>query len=242
PLERAFASPPRGTPCACMKVSSRLRPRCAFSTMSCSNAGIGTAPTSPMAKTAGSSTRKANPSMLLSNLRASRSAVSNVAFMRSCCSIGTRMVLNPMAISHSCARRRPRAQLGEALGVSPFRAGPAGERSAPRSLSSIMQTGRPARSRAARLPDERVALLPLRCVHGARRRRQLQHGRALALAQPGEQHGFPVGELQRIVVHPRLALVDLPEPSHLRPELDVREESKKALVADFLFERDLRAG
>src|SRR5215831_15669946 len=45
-----------------------------------------------------------------------------------------------LAISHSCARRRPCAQLGEALDVSPFRAGPAGEQSAPRSLSSIMPT------------------------------------------------------------------------------------------------------
>jgi hypothetical protein len=26
----------------------------------------------------------------------------------------------------------------------------------------------------------------------------------LAFAQPGEQHGLPVGELQRIVVHPRV--------------------------------------
>jgi hypothetical protein len=46
-----------------------------------------------------------------------------------------------------------------------------------------------------RLPDERIALLALCRVHRARRHRQLQHGRVLAFAQPGEQHGLPVGEL-----------------------------------------------
>src|SRR5262249_19718712 len=30
PLDRAFASPPRGTPCACMKLSKRLRLRFSF--------------------------------------------------------------------------------------------------------------------------------------------------------------------------------------------------------------------
>jgi ParB-like nuclease domain len=55
------------------------------------------------------------------------------------------------------------------------------------------------------LPDERIALLPLRCVHRAPRSRQLQHGCVLAFAHPGEQHGLPVGELQRIVMHARLA-------------------------------------
>jgi hypothetical protein len=94
----------------------------------------------------------------------------------------------------------------------------------------------------ARLPDEQIALLPLRCVHRARRSRQLQHGCVLAFAQPGEQHGLPVGELQRIVVHRRVTYVDLPEPSHFPPELHLREKTKSALVLDFLFERDLRAG
>src|SRR6266446_9564041 len=78
--------------------------------------------------------------------------------------------------------------------------------------------------RCSPLPDERIALLPLRCVHRASRSRQLQHGCVLAFAQPGEQHGLPVGELKRIVMHTRLADVDLPELRH------------------FLFERDLRAG
>jgi phosphohistidine phosphatase len=42
--------------------------------------------------------------------------------------------------------------------------------------------------------------LPFRCVHRAQRSRQLQHGCVLAFARPGEQHGLPVGELQRIVM------------------------------------------
>src|SRR5439155_11511499 len=94
------------------------------------------------------------------------------------------------------------------------------------------------------LPDERIALLPLRCVHGARRSRQLQHGCVLAFAHPGEEDGLPVGELQRIVMHARLAHVDLPELCHFLPELSdfhAREKSKKALVLHLLFERDLRA-
>ena len=62
PLERAFASPLR-TPCVCIKFSKRARLCCSFVAMSCSNAGIGTAATSPTAKAVAGSTRKANPSM-----------------------------------------------------------------------------------------------------------------------------------------------------------------------------------
>ena len=69
----------------------------------------------------------------------------------------------------------------------------------------------PALRRCSPLPDERIALLPLRCVHRMRRSRQLQHGCVLAFAQPGEQHSLPVGELQRIVMHVRLVRVQLPE-------------------------------
>jgi len=64
----------------------------------------------------------------------------------------------------------------------------------------------------------------------------------LAFAQPGEQNGLPVGELQRIVMHVRLAHVDLPELSHFLPEFHDGEKTKNALVNDYLFERDLRAG
>src|SRR5260221_9745305 len=94
-----------------------------------------------------------------------------------------------------------------------------GERSAPRWLSSITHTARQA------LLDERIALLPLRCVHRARRSRQLQHGCVLAFAQPGEQHGLPVGELKRIVMHARLAHVDLPKLCHFLLELPVLHQA-----------------
>ncbi len=42
-------------------------------------------------------------------------------------------------------------------------------------------------------------------------------------------------------MHARLADVDLPELRHFlpeRPEFQAREKNKKALVLDFLFERD----
>jgi hypothetical protein len=90
-----------------------------------------------------------------------------------------------------------------------------------------------------------MLLAHYRCVRKARRSRQLQHGCVLAFAQPGEQHDLPVRELQRIVMKAWLAHVDLPELRHFLPELPefhTREKSKKALVLDFRFERDLRAG
>jgi len=46
-------------------------------------------------------------------------------------------------------------------------------------------------------------------------------------------------------MHARLAHVDLPELRHFLPEIPgfhAREKSKKALVLDFRFERDLGAG
>jgi hypothetical protein len=92
------------------------------------------------------------------------------------------------------------------------------------------------------LPDERIVFLPFHCLHRAPRSGQLQHGCVLAFAQPGEQHGLPVGELQRIVMHPRLAHVDLPESRHLRSQFDVRENDEKAFVLDLFFERDFCAG
>src|SRR5260370_10169881 len=153
------------------------------------------------------------------------------------------LVWKPMSISSSCASRPLYARRwGDDGDVSLFHAPPFGERSAPRSLSSIMRTARQARSSAARLSDERIALLPLRCVHKARRSRQLQHRCVLAFAQPSEQHGLPVGELQRIVMDVWLAHVDPPEPSHFLPAFHIRERRKKPLVPDFLFARNLRAG
>ena len=44
-------------------------------------------------------------------------------------------------------------------------------------------------------------------------RRKLQHCRFLAFHQIGQKHHFPIRELQRIMMRPRLFLVDLPEDS-----------------------------
>src|SRR5262249_49652530 len=87
-----------------------------------------------------------------------RSAVSNVEFIRSCCSTGTRMVLKPMAISNSSASAD--AQTSAPAEFSPLRERP----------MESDRTGSPpfngqARELPARLPDERIALLPLRGAH-----------------------------------------------------------------------------
>ena len=90
--------------------------------------------------------------------------------------------------------------------------------------------------------NERTALLLLCFVRGARRSRQLQHGRVLTFREPGEQHDLPVGELQRIVMHVLLLHLDLPESSYLLPyEFLASGELKNMLAFDFRLECDLRA-
>jgi len=59
---------------------------------------------------------------------------------------------------------------------------------------------------------ESTAPLLLCFLCGARRSRQLQHGRVLAFAQPGEQNDLSIRKFQRVVVRRRLFLIDLPEP------------------------------
>ena len=39
----------------------------------------------------------------------------------------------------------------------------------------------------------------------------MQHNCLLPLTDPVEQHNLPVGELERVVMHVRLVLLDLPE-------------------------------
>src|SRR6266536_5323717 len=93
------------------------------------------------------------------------------------------------------------------------------------------------------LRDERAPLLLRGLVGSARGGRQLQDGRALTSAQSREQHDLPAGEFERIVIHVRLVVVDLPEPSHFFPNLSVREEGpKRSGVFHFVLERELRAG
>ena len=94
-------------------------------------------------------------------------------------------------------------------------------------------------------------LLLLRFVRGTRRSRQLQHGRVLAFAQPGELHDLTVGELQCVVMHVGLLEVDLPEPSYLLTDQFLAREGFKYMLAlhfknmlafDLRLEGDLSAG
>jgi len=59
--------------------------------------------------------------------------------------------------------------------------------------------------------------------------RQLQHGRALAFAQPVEQNDLPVGKLKRFVMSVRVVHVNLPEAGHLLRDLPVREKRMTVL-------------
>ena len=96
--------------------------------------------------------------------------------------------------------------------------------------------------RRTRSRDDTNALLLLRFLRGARSSWQLQHSRLLTLTEAGEQYNRPVGKLECVVMHVRLFLIDLPEPSHFFSELPVREETKSMLALDLFLERDLRAG
>src|SRR5262249_21099808 len=61
---------------------------------------------------------------------------------------------------------------------------------------------------------QRLANLSPHCLFRGRRMRasrQLQHGRALTLAQARDQHHLPVREFQRIVMGHGVVHVDLPE-------------------------------
>jgi hypothetical protein len=100
----------------------------------------------------------------------------------------------------------------------------------------------PCSGRKRRLANGRPRLLLLRREMCGRR--QLQHGRALALAQPGEQHHLPVREFQRIVVGHGVVQVDLPEAREPLSDLLVRQnaDSKRGLALDVLLECDLGAG
>src|SRR5262249_29166960 len=64
-------------------------------------------------------------------------------------------------------------------------------------------------------PDVSGALLGLRLGRGHGLRRQLQHGCLLTLDQFGQEHGLAVRKLKRVVVHPRLVLVDLSKDRRL---------------------------
>ena len=78
-----------------------------------------------------------------------------------------------------------------------------------------------------------------RFARDARSGRQLQHRRPLALAQTGDQHDLPVGELQGVVMHVRAVHVDLPEPGHLVSNFAEPHARQQAVSMVALLERNV---
>src|SRR6516165_11767806 len=94
---------------------------------------------------------------------------------------------------------------------------------------------------------QRLANLSPHCLFRGRRvcrDRQLQHGRALTLAQARDQHHLPVREFQRIVMGHGVVYVDLPEACETLPDLLVWQNAgaKQRLAFDILVERNFGAG
>src|SRR5262245_31015676 len=90
-----------------------------------------------------------------------------------------------------------------------------------RTVIQTAKKGRPAEERPLHLlaavvrrvllPDVSDALLSLRLGCGRRLRGKLQHGCLLTLDEFGQQDGLPIRKFERVMVHPRLVLVDLPK-------------------------------
>src|SRR6516165_5855595 len=80
--------------------------------------------------------------------------------------------------------------------------------------------------------------------HRMRADRQLQHRRALTLAQARDQYHLPIREFQRIVMGHGVVEVDLPEAHEPLPDLLVWQnaEAKRRLAFDILIERKFGAG
>src|SRR6516164_507234 len=76
--------------------------------------------------------------------------------------------------------------------------------------------------------------------HRMRADRQLQHRRALTLAQARDQYHLPIREFQRIVMGHGVVYVDLPEAREPLPDLLVWQnaDAERRLAFDILIERD----
>src|SRR5262245_56103936 len=92
------------------------------------------------------------------------------------------------------------------------------------------------------LPDVSDALLSLRLGCGRRLRGKLQHGCLLTLDEFGQQDGLPIRKFERVMVHPRLVLVDLPKDRRLvgHPARAQSEESGRR-ACDLPGKRELRS-
>ena len=73
-----------------------------------------------------------------------------------------------------------------------------------------------------------------------RQHRQLQHGRALALAEQRHQHAAAVGKFDRVMVTVRHMAVDLAELADA--EIDLAGPDPAVVVSDVLGEGEFRSG
>jgi hypothetical protein len=70
----------------------------------------------------------------------------------------------------------------------------------------------------------------------------LQHGRTLAFAQFRQKNDLPIGKLERIMMGVGLVHVDLPELSHLMPELTLWAKDMRGRAQNFLLKGEFCAG
>ena len=76
----------------------------------------------------------------------------------------------------------------------------------------------------------------------ARASRQLKHRGMLSCTQTCQQNHLAAREFQRVVVLVRIVQIDLPEPSHVFPQLLVREEPERVIALDIAVEDQLSSG
>src|SRR5215831_10259220 len=97
-------------------------------------------------------------------------------------------------------------------------------------------------ARRAVLPDVGDAPLSLRLGCGRRLRGKLQDCRLLTLDEFRQQDGLPIRKLERVMMHPRLVLVDLPKDRRLvaHPARAQAEESGRR-ACDLPGKRELRS-
>src|SRR5262245_43795649 len=100
----------------------------------------------------------------------------------------------------------------------------------------------PSAVRRALLPDVGDALLGLRLGCSCRLRGKLQDCRLLTLDEFRQQDGLPIRKLERVMMHPRLVLVDLPKDRRLiaHPARAQAEESGRR-ACDLPGKRELRS-
>src|ERR1700730_14733369 len=74
------------------------------------------------------------------------------------------------------------------------------------------------------------------------RGRQLQNGRLLTFAQPGQEHDLPIRKFECIVVCVRTIRADLTESGDLSPKIPLAEERNNRVGFNLPIEGDFGAG